>query len=364
MSYATSLLAAYPSSYGPSTLLSDDLVGRSPFDNLYPSSVPYMSSGRLLSDDIAFNQITHDTSTYRPPLYSISNSTSVYPTNNYQTNWHKPMPSNDSFALSNDITEYSDSLATASNTNTASSVARSINGYTMSGPMNMFSNHQQNYNPIVNDFNNNNSQQQSMWNSPQTKKKGQTNDVKPKSTLKQQPQSTKTRTQPSTVAQKKPVDDDLTPVQSPRAPLTKQQNGTINQIEKQPSSVDIQAWLNDTKKDSPIDDAAAEQAWSVKIGQLHMTQAQREKEKAKSSRALPNPPKKVDNKPIGSKTKPINDTKSRDPNYQIQQDSYFDSLFDGDYFRNDYAGNSSYHQPLSTKPKLSNNSLSKLSFIN
>ena len=84
MSYATSLLATYPSSYGPSTLLSDDLVQRSPLDNLYPSSVPYMSSGRLLSDDLAFNQINYDSTTYRPPLYSITNSSSVYPTTNYQ----------------------------------------------------------------------------------------------------------------------------------------------------------------------------------------------------------------------------------------------------------------------------------------
>jgi hypothetical protein len=351
MSYATSLLAPYPSSYGPSTLLSDDLVGRSPYDNLYPSSVPYMSSGRLISDDIAFNQISQDTSTYRPPLYSITNSSSVYPTKNYQNNWNRPVASNDSFALSNDITEYSESLGTASNTNTASSVARSINGYTMSGPMNMYNtNHQQNYNQPGNVVNNN-SQHQSMWSSsPQTKKKGQTNEIKPKTTFKKQPQAAKTQIQSQTNIKKKPLNDDTTPIQSPK------------QIEKQPSSINIEAWLNESKKESPIDETAAEQAWSVKIGQLHMTQAQREKEKAKSTRALPIAPKKVDNKPIVSKAKPTND-----PTYQVPHDSYFDSLFDGDYFRktsNDYSLNSSYQQPKSTKNKLSTNSFSKLFFIN
>jgi hypothetical protein len=292
-----------------------------------------MSSGRLISDDIAFNQISQDTSTYRPPLYSITNSSSVYPTKNYQNNWNRPVASNDSFALSNDITEYSESLGTASNTNTASSVARSINGYTMSGPMNMYNtNHQQNYNQPGNVVNNN-SQHQSMWSSsPQTKKKGQTNEIKPKTTFKKQPQAAKTQIQSQTNIKKKPLNDDTTPIQSPK------------QIEKQPSSINIEAWLNESKKESPIDETAAEQAWSVKIGQLHMTQAQREKEKAKSTRALPIAPK-----------------------YQVPHDSYFDSLFDGDYFRktsNDYSLNSSYQQPKSTKNKLSTNSFSKLFFIN
>ena len=43
-----------------------------------------------------------------------------------------------------------------------------------------------------------------------------------------------------------------------------------------------------------------------------------------------------------------------DPSYQVTNDSYFDSLFDGDYFRktstNDYQSlNSSYQQPISTQ---------------
>ena len=356
MSYATSLLAAYPSSYGPSTLLSDDLVTRSSYDNLYPSAVPYMSSGRLLSDDLAFNQINHKTSTtYRPPLYPLSNSTSVFPTKKYQNtstaNWRKTVQPSDSFASSNDITEYSDSLGTASNTNTASSVARSMND----NHMNMFSN----YNQMLNDVDGN-PQLQSVWSSPPAKKKGQSDQIKTKS----KPLSTTIRTHPSTNLQKKSstdkLNDDGTPVQSPKQQNHLQRNATITEIEKETPSIDIQAWMYNSKKDSPINEKSAEQVWSVKTGQLHLTQAQREKDKAKLSRALPHPPKKVDNKPIAAKTKSIPDTKSRDTTYQTHSDSYFDSLFDGDYFRkstsNDHIVNSTFHP----KPKPPTTSFSKL----
>ncbi|CAF4318693.1 unnamed protein product, partial [Rotaria sordida] len=76
----------------------------------------------------------------------------------------------------------------------------------------------------------------------------------------------------------------------------------------------------------------------------------------KSLRALPNGPKKVDNSPFVNKTKPINDTKSREPTYEIQHDSYFDTLFEGNYFRkpstNNYSINSSFHHSKPTKNKL------------
>ncbi|CAF3563060.1 unnamed protein product [Rotaria sp. Silwood1] len=128
------------------------------------------------------------------------------------------------------------------------------------------------------------------------------------------------------------------------------------EIEKRAPSIDVQAWINDTKKGSPIDEKQAEQVWSVKIGQLHMIQAQNEKEKTKSSRALPHAPKKVDNKPFASKIKPVTNTKSREPTYEAPHDSYFDTLFEGDFFRkpstNNYSISSSFHQPKSTKNKL------------
>ncbi|CAF1092379.1 unnamed protein product [Rotaria sp. Silwood1] len=370
MSYATSLLAAYPSSYGTSTLLSDNLVRRSSFDNLYQPSVLYGSTDRLLSDDLAFNQITHDIPTYHPPLYSISNSTSVFPTTNYQNsttqNFRRPVPPNDSFASLNDITEYSESLVTASNTNTASSVAHSINDNNVNGSMNMFSHHQPNYNKMLNNVDSNR-QPKSIWSSQQTKTKGQSNEISKKSTFKNQTQTTTVRTQPSIDAHKDSsidkLNDDVTPVQSPQPPLglTKhhnhlQRNATMAEIEKRAPSIDVQAWINDTKKGSPIDEKQAEQVWSVKIGQLHMIQAQNEKEKTKSSRALPHAPKKVDNKPFASKIKPVTNTKSREPTYEAPHDSYFDTLFEGDFFRkpstNNYSISSSFHQPKSTKNKL------------
>jgi hypothetical protein len=358
MSYAASLLATYPSSYGPSTLLSDDLVNHSTFDNLYQTKVPYMTSGRLLSDDLAFDQINYNTKTYRPSLYPIGNPTSVYSTTNYKKplvkNQFKTVPPNDSFASLNDVTEYSGSLATASNTNTASSIARSINDNYTDGPMNMFLNYEQNYNRMSNSTNDS-SPIKSNWSSPQTKQKVQ---------------SDKTKTKSTSIQKKSSADEynnDLTPVQSPQLSMTLikqpselQRNTTINDMSKQTSSIDIQTWINDAKKESSVDEKAAEQAWSVKIDQLHHVQAQRVKEKAKSSRALPLVPKKVDNKQVQNKTK------SHDTTYQISHDSYFDSLFDDrDFFRNpvinDYPLNSSYHQqPISKKNKFTTNSLSKL----
>jgi hypothetical protein len=271
----------------------------------------------------------------------------VYPTTTYSkplaTNQRK-FPPNDSFASLNDITEYSDSLATASNTNTASSMARSIDG-----PMNMFSN----YNPLLNNDDDLNPPVQSIWSVPKAKPKVQAHEIKGKST---------TRTNPPTISQKKSprdeLDNDITPVQSPKQqnPLPKTTANT--EMNKQSPAIDIQAWVNDTEKASPIDEKAAEQAWSVKIGQLHQVQAQREKDKAKSSRALPIPPKKVD-----AKSKPTIDPKSRDPNYQVNSESYFDSLFDGDYFRkpnsNDYSVTSSLLQSTSKKNKFTTNSFGK-----
>ena len=380
MSYATGLLAAYPSSYGTSTLLSDNLVTRSSFENPYQSSLPYRNNDRLLNNDLAFNQFNHDTETYRPPLYSLSNSTSVYPTKNYPNtsvpNWRKPVPPTDSFNSLNDITEYSESLATASNTNTASSVAHSINDNHIIAPMKMFLNEEQNYTRIVTNLNNNNNNNklfQSVWSSPPTKKQEQLDEIKKNPIRKHLEQPTKAQPTISTHKESFPdkLQDDTTPIQSPQPPivLVKQQNMQHNpsaiEMKKQPPSIDVQAWINDTKKGSPIDEKLAEQAWSVKIDQLHRTQAQLEKEKTKSSRALPSVPKKVDSKPIVSKKKTQNDTKTPNTTHQVQHDSYFDSLFDGDYFRkplrNDYILSSSIRYPVSTKSKLSD-SLSRSLF--
>lgn len=353
MSYADSLLATYPSSYGASNLLSDDLVQRTNYDTLYPSSVPYMSSGRLLSDDLAFNQLTYDSKPYRPSVYPLPDSTPVYPKAKYpkqaaanQRNVAQPPP-HESFVSLNDITEYSDSLATASNTNTASSVARSFNG-----PMNMLPNH----NRISSYDTDSPPIQSTTWNQPKPKPKpkGPTNNIKGKST---------TNSKPSTVAQKKPppppaneFDEDATPVPSPQPPGQMHKKPALAELDRQSPAVDVQAWVNETDDGSPMDEVAAEQAWTMKIGQLHQAQAQREKEKTRSSRALL-PPKKVDNKPITSKSKSMVDSKSRDTTHKATSETYFESLFDGDYFRplppttTDYSMNHSFHQNAEKKSK-------------
>lgn len=375
MSYADSLLATYPSSYGPSNLLSDDLVQRTNYDNIFPSSVPYMTSGRLLSDDLAFNQITYDPKPYRPSLYPLPNSTSVYPTTTTTKTKHPkqppttqrkaapppPPPPIDSFVSLNDITEYSDSLATASNTNTASSVARSFNG-----PNNMPP-YYDNRLPI---YDNDTPTIQANYSPPKPKQKVPTNETKGKST---------THSKPSTITHKKTpakeLDEDITPVPSPQLPgqSTKKSNhfptntAALTDINRHsPAPVDVQAWVNETDKNSPIDEKAAEEAWSMKMNQLHQAQVQREKEKTRSSRALPLPPKKADNKPVTSKSKSVADSKSRDTTHKAASDSYFESLFDGDYFRpvpitmNDYSMNASMHQNPGKKSKPTTNSFSKI----
>ncbi len=344
MSYAASLLATYPASYGPTNLLSDDFVQRTSYDNLYPSKVPYMSSGRLLSDDLAFNQLNYDSKAYGSSIYPLPNSQAVY-SKPVATNQRK-FPPHDSFASLNDISEYSDSLATASHTNTASSMARSIDG-----PMN---NPFSNYNPLLNNDNDGGMPPgQSIWNSPKAKSKGPVHEIKGKPT---------TRTNPPTISQKKPPEDefdnDITPVQSPRQHNVVPKNASLTEMTKPSPAIDIQAWVNDTEKVSTINEKAAEQAWSIKIDQLHQAQAQREKDKVKASRALPIPPKKVD-----TKHKPTIDPKSRDTTYQTNSESYFDSLFDGDYFRkstsNDYSIDSSLLHSTSNRKKFTNNSFGK-----
>lgn len=365
MSYATSLLAGYPTSYGASTLFSDNLLQRSSFDELYHPSVGYGDTNRLFSDDLTFGQITpHQPTTYRPPIYNYSNPTNAYPQTNYENspiiNYRKPPPPNDSNPSLKDIPEYSESLVTASNTNTASSVARSL--------------YDKKTNIAVKKFPN--QQMKSTWNAPNTKTKGQLNDTNKKITTKPQATLTTGQNQVSMGAFKDSsndkLNDDLTPVQSPHQPLPLnkqpnhlQRNATIAEIEKQPPAIDIQAWVNDTKKGSSPDEKEAQEAWSVKINQLQMVQAQHEREKTKSLRALPSQPKKVENKAFVNKKKAPIETKPQDSSYQ--RESYFDTLFDGDYFRkpstNNYSVSSSFHNKKTTKSKLSQ-SLSKFIFNN
>jgi hypothetical protein len=323
MSYATSLLMAYPPPYGPSTLLSDDLVQRSSLGAYYEPSVRY---SRLRSDDLAYNQLGLGPTNYR--ISSITNwqtDTSLY-----------------------NVREYSESLTTKSNTNTASSIPRSIDENNFNEITNIFPNYQQNYNRLLNNVDRS-PHLTTIW-SP-TRPRILKNDEKPTPTHRSLPELS------ATIEQKKsPIEElkkDTTPIPSPPPPSplpplsTKQENNlqtspTLVEIEKKRSSVDIHAWLTENKAEKP-----PEQAWTIKIDQLHTVQAQREKEKAKLSRALPSITKKVDNKP-------------RITSFQRRDESYFDSLFDGNYYRktstNQQSSNSSYSQNKST-----GNSFSKFS---
>lgn len=336
MSYATSLLMAYPPPYGPSTLLSDDLVQRSSLGAYYEPSVRY---SRLRSDDLAYNQLGLGPTNYRSSAYSN------FPSTNYRissiTNWQTDT------SLYN-VREYSESLTTKSNTNTASSIPRSIDENNFNEITNIFPNYQQNYNRLLNNVDRS-PHLTTIW-SP-TRPRILKNDEKPTPTHRSLPELS------ATIEQKKsPIEElkkDTTPIPSPPPPSplpplsTKQENNlqtspTLVEIEKKRSSVDIHAWLTENKAEKP-----PEQAWTIKIDQLHTVQAQREKEKAKISRALPSITKKVDNKP-------------RITSFQRRDESYFDSLFDGNYYRktstNQQSSNSSYSQNKST-----GNSFSKFS---
>jgi hypothetical protein len=354
MSYATSLLADYPSSYGPSTLLSDDLLARSSLGPLYGPSVPYMSSSRLRSDDLAYNQIGLSPTIYRPSGYSH------YPSTTYRspsiTNWRSDIPP------LNDISEYSNSLGTVSNTTTASSIARSINNNNQNESRDLFPDYQQSYNRLLNDVERS-PHLPTMWKSspppPPPPLSVKTNEQK---------SSTRQRSFPelsTTIVQKKsPIEqskNEITPVPSPVLPKQEshlQRTATLVEVDKPQPAVDVQAWLNEGEDEPPVDQKSAEQVWSNKVDKLHVVQAQREKEKAKSSRALPNIPRKND-----SKTPAASDNKINNTAFQMRNNSYFDSLFDGNFFRktstNRQNGNSSYQQSFATRNKPTTNTTSE-----
>jgi hypothetical protein len=290
MSYATSLQMAYPPPYGPSTLLSDDLVHRTSLVPYYvPSSVPYRTGSHLLSDDFLYN----------PPSSSYRSTT--YPYYSPITDWQRDLPGPTSYNSINNIREYSASLGTASNATPASSIAHSINE-------NKFPNHQQNYNRFSSDIDRQ-PPLSTIWSSRQPILS--TFNEQSTATYRSLPELSATKLQEE-------IRKNATPIQPPPPVSTKQE---------QPSVVDVHAWLTESKRASPIDEKAAEQAWTNKIDQLHTTKAQREKEKAKVSRALPNLPKKVVQKPA------TNEKRTDILTYQRRKASFFDSLFDGNFYR-------------------------------
>ena len=303
MSYATSLLMAYPPPYGPSTLLSDDLVQRSSYPAYYEPQ-DYKSNSRLLSDNFIYSSNVVGPMSYR----SMTNS-------NFPSipDWQRDIPTYPSMS---NVREYSDSLATASNTTTASSLVQPVEE-------NVFPNYQTGYNRYPTERERS-SHMSKVWSPPRPSKLSAHEDQPITTTFRSLPDLPSTKKSPFEGMTK-----DATPVPNSRKEDTHfPREGTLLDIERQPT-VDAQDWLQETKKDSPVDQNAAEEtAWIGKIDQLHTTQTQREKEKVKATRALPAPPKKTEHKPS-----PTHDNKSRVPSYENRSETYFDSIFDGNFYR-------------------------------
>ena len=327
MSYAAGL---HTTSY-PSTLLSDGYVQRSSFDNMYPPTMSYTNdnNNRLLRDDIAYKPI--------PSMqYGPSQSNGYHP-NPPGNAWPSSHQVPDQLMSMNDITEYSESMGTASNTNTASSVARTIEDQQLYGTMKKPTKYPPN----------------PMWNQKQmpvnTTTTTTTNTKKPLfDEPKRAPQYRAAPKPTKKAPPHHPVDhskDDLTPVPASQARLT-----TMHDMDQPTHSRNIEAWLNDSKKDLNSDDFTAEQVWSDKINQLHMVQAQREKDKIKSSRALPNDTKKFEGKSNVNPSRQTMGNKSQEK--QPGPYSHFDTLFDGDYYHpTNYSSHPNYPPQPKPKPK-------------
>lgn len=303
MSYATSLLMAYPPPYGPSTLLSDDLVQRSSYPAYYEPQ-GYRSDSRLLSDNFIYSSNVVGPMSYR----SLTNSN--FPS---ITDWQRDIPAYPSMG---NVREYSDSLGTASDTTTASSLVQPVEE-------NVFPNYQPGYNRYPTERERS-SHMSKVWSPTRPSKLSAHEDQPVTTTFRSLPDFPPTKKSPFESMTK-----DATPVPNTRKEdIHFPREGTLIDIEREPT-VDVQNWLHETKKDSPVDQNIPEEtAWIDKIDQLHTTQAHREKEKVKATRALPAPPKKIEHKPS-----PTHENRSRVPSYENRSETYFDAIFDGNFYR-------------------------------
>ncbi|CAF4115313.1 unnamed protein product [Rotaria magnacalcarata] len=343
MSYGTSLLASYPLSYDLSTLASDDFVQRSSFGTFYEPSASYSTSGRLLSDELAYgNQVGLGSTSYRSSIYSH------LPPTNYRTSsttdWRRDILPQNSYTALNNVREYTESLETSSNTNRTSSVTRSINDNNINGPLSsIFPNYQQSYNLSYNDSSRS-PRINTIWNPLRTKIHKHDENLTPTHRIISEYSTASARkTSPIEVAKK-----DRTPAPSAPTPiaLTRQENHhhtyppstdtekhhhtypPSTDTEKHHSSANVETssnekkdeTLTDEKKDETLaDEKNDEQAWTTKIDKLHIMKAQREKDKAKLTRALPVLPKKNDNKPIINKSTVVaQDNSAREASFQMR----------------------------------------------
>ncbi|CAF3377290.1 unnamed protein product [Rotaria socialis] len=365
MSYGTSLLASYPLSYDLSTLASDDLVQRSSFGTFYEPSASYSTSGRLLSDELAYgNQGGLGSTSYHSSIYSHLPSTN-YRTSSI-TDWRRDILPQNSYTALNHIREYTESLETSSNTNRTSSVTRSINDNNINGPLSIYPNYQQNYHLPYNDSNRS-PRINTIWSPLRTKI--HTHDENLTSThriISEYSTANARKTPPIEVAKTERTSAPSAP--TPFA-LTRQESHhhtypPSTDTEKHHSFANAETSSNEKKDETLTDEKNDEQAWTTKIDKLHTIKAQREKDKAKSTRALPVLPKKNDNKPIINKSTVVaQDNSAREASFQMRSGAYFDSLFDGNFFRksstNQQQLSPSHQRTLALRNKPHSNSFNK-----
>ena len=319
MNYETSLLTNYPSSYGSSKLLSDDLVASSAMAPLYGSSLPYSSGHRLFSDDLVYNELG------LPPAGYASSTYANYSPRNYQisTRTHRSVaepPLLQAQLPLQDVREYSASLETFSNTTTASTVAHSMpEKHPKAAPPPPAQQLANGVHRVV----------------PTTQEKP-SEPHRPRPTVSPNP------------IEKKVV---VVPPKKERSPPTVpsethyhhlQRAGTKIDIPKQQSSVDVHAWLTEPRQETPIE----EEPVRPPVREEHARQPpplQREKEKDKASHALPSISKPAERSPAGSKASKAKDEKA-DAAFLMRHDSYFDSLFQANTVRKPPNSNAS-HQP-------------------
>lgn len=332
MNYETSFLTNYPTSYGSTKLLSDDLVASSSVAPLYGSSLPYSSGHRLLSDDLVYNELG------LPPAGYSSSTYANYSPRTYQI----PSRTHRSLAESSllqaqlpiqDVREYSASLDTFSNTTTtASTAAHSMPDKQSKPAPHRVANVIDRPAPVATTF---------------------TTQEKPNDTHRSRPAVS------PTPVEKKPV---VPPTKKQRSPPTMppethhqlQRAGTKIDIPKQQSSVDVHAWLTEPRQDSSIDEEPVEHV-RLPVKEAPPAHVQREKEKEKVSHTLPSISKPAEKpSPAGSKTSKMKDEKA-EAAFLMRHDSYFDSLFQGNPIRKPPANppnsNASYQQPFTARTK-------------
>ncbi|CAF0743164.1 unnamed protein product [Didymodactylos carnosus] len=415
MSYTSGLLSyPYPS------LLTDDLSTPLGF---YESSLPYRflsnnSTNVSLNQDLSYKPIGGYQS-YRTTNYaSLSSPLATY----RSPHWSVLHSNQNSFSSLNDFSEYSESLATASNT--ASSVARSI----INGPSLLTTTYQQPNRTVFEqtflgslwedkrDHLNLNEPTAETHILPNTQNskihpiehiRSPTRTIKPADTKVLQNNEVFHSVQSNHIESHPPhTKDPFNTSQLPGSPghehnkIPKQHQLDRNQtITDLPNPMEtVEAWLSGSQlkndKDNDDDDDKVvkkneklsqknrddtpkndnnqvkhvnkgkiidgkigseetnqnpEHVWSIKTDQLHTIHANREKNKSKSLNRQPVlPPQKTSTNQVVKSNSTNNTARENDVAFNMRNDSYFDSLFDGVFYRkNSLLNRSKLAQPTS-----------------